>query len=742
MTGFRIHKNNIKFKISLLIIVAGAVVILFLLPLFANYDTIDSQNILKIEKNTKVSNIFASPDSREKFVSVAIGKNEDGVLNLDLPEAFHFDGLSFYFVGDLTKQPSVGAKKIVIYYEDKYGQLKLFDSAENNNQSYYRFFSKHGIETSRLQLRFSEPFYYNLEGGGDVRINDLHLYNKTKTSLFNSLNSNFHFYSQSAGMYIFYYFVFLALLFIPGFVTLFSFSKRFNLNFDSEFILILSPVFGILVMFLATILFLITDFKIVMYIYPAVALLFAIEFIRRKLYRELYKNYLVISFMLIALLCIFLVVVQRDYYFNLQYLGTYLDNLKPIPIDGYPGYFVDNLFPWRIARVYLHDYALNSPEVRNLLTETTIYDRTPVLPMISANIMSIFGEGHFVFQRFLEILAVLFIGAYYSLVRRYFSIKTAVISAFLVVLNVPIFFIAQNAEIYYKFFSIYPVLLALIVFFFFKRYANFIVGLLLALAFLIHPSTLIYSAVILLLYIFRYKSTKDLLQNIYPVISILLFVFAIWFLVPSFVKDSVTNANNHSFYISEASKIGKNFILAKTYNLISLFTPAIFKIGEGPKEAFSIKYLFSHLFLRFSIISNLTPVFFLLLPFYFVKKYREARKWVFISISPLMVYWLLYLNQADFFFQYGGAYFILYPFVIPLCLAFVTNYLLKDKATYKTIILASYIVWMLLNLYYLSGIFEKITSPQLIISGLSWLILLVYCSLSVLLFQKISDKKL
>ena len=716
-------------------------IVLFLLPVFAKYEAIDPQNTIDLEKNAKVSNILAPPDSREKFVSVAIGKNEESVLDLDIPNALHLDGLSFYFVGDLTKQPSVGARKIAVYYEDKDGQLKLFDSVENNSQPYYRFFSKHGVETSRLQLRLSEPFYYNLEGGGDVRINDLHFYKKITADLFDSLKSNFHFYSQSVAAYIFYYFVFLILLFPPGFVVFSLLSKKFNLFFDSEFILILSPVFGIVAMFFTTIIFLITNFKIVLYIYPAVALLLIVEFIRRKLYGELFKNYLIIIFMLIALLCIFLVIVQRDYYFNLQYLGTYLDNLRPIPIDGYSGYFVDNLFPWRIARVYFHDYALSSPEARNLLTETTIYDRTPVLPMISANIMSILGEGHFVFQRFLEILAVLFLGVYYSLVRRYYSSKVAVVSVLLVVLNVPIFLIAQNAEIYYKFLSIYPVLLALIVFFFFKRYPNFIIGCLLALAFFVHPSTLIYSLAVLSLYIFRYKFTKALLRNIYPVISILLLGFAVWFLVPSFVKDSVTSTNNHSFYISEASKVDKNFILAKTYNLVSLFIPTIFKIGEGSKEAFSFKYLFNHIFLRFSIISNLTPLFFLLLPLYFVKKYQEAKRWIFISISPLIIYWLLYLNQADFFFQYGGAYFILYPFVIPLCLAFVINYLLKEKMVYKIIILVSYLAWMLINLYYLSGIFEKMKSPQAMISELSWLILLIYGSLSFFVFLRVSEQK-
>jgi len=728
-------KRTLKIVITL-IAVGLITTVISLFPVFNRYDEINTDNMLATENNSSILDILSPPNSMDRFVSIVIKKDSEGIINLEFNNKIIIDGLSFYFVGDLSGQPSMGAKNISIFSEDSSGQMILVNSTMGNSRPYYKLLTKDKIKTSKIELRFSEPYYYDVNGEGDVRINDLHFYKKNKTNLIKSFNSAVNLCPQSVLAYPFYYLVFLITLLIPGFVAFYLISKKYNLNLDNELILVFSPIFGIVIMFISVIIFLISDLRATLYAYPMISVLLLFEFFRRKLYNDFCENRTMIYLMTCALFLVAMVVMQRDYFFNLQYLGSYLDTNNPIPIDGYPGYFVDSLFPWRISRVYLHDYALNDPMATKLLTETTIYDRTPVLPMISVVILNAFGEGHFIYQRFLEVIAIFFLGAYYVLVSRYYTVKIAVISSILVLLNVQIFLIAQNVEIYYKYFSIYPAILALTIFLFGKKYKNIIVGLLLSLAFLIHPSTLIYSVLLIILYVVKYKISKAMLSNIYSLITILFLTIAIWLLIPLFVLNSSTSTNNHSFYISEFGKINANIILTKIYNIISLFIPSVLRISQGTRETLSIRYFISYQFLRFSIISNLTPLFFILLPYYFILNFRKAKQWILIATLPLFIYWFFYLNQSDFFFMYGGAYFILYPFVIPLCLAFIVNYMLKERIVFRIIILLSYLCSVSISLFYLSGIFEKLKNPQIIISVLFWLILTACCLLAIMVFVK------
>ena len=108
---------------------------------------------------------------------------------------------------------------------------------------------------------------------------------------------------------------------------------------------------------------------------------------------------------------------------------------------------------------------------------------------------------------------------------------------------------------------------------------------------------------------------------------------------------------------------------------------------------------------------------------------------------PLIIYWLFYLNQFNYFHIYGGAYFILFPFVIPLCLALAAKYLMRLIKWQRVTIFATYIAFMGLSLYLISGIFIKIKYASSVAWSLTWFIPIVYGIIATVALRKIIDEQ-
>lgn len=63
-----------------------------------------------------------------------------------------------------------------------------------------------------------------------------------------------------------------------------------------------------------------------------------------------------------------------------------------------------------------------------------------------------------------------------------------------------------------------------------------------------------------------------------------------------------------------------------------------------------------------------------------------------MGLGPLIMFWLIYLNNYNQRFDYGGTYFLLYHFSVPLLLTYVFANL-KTKFSLMLVTL-NYIIWM------------------------------------------------
>ena len=169
------------------------------------YTELDILKNITINGGQQTEIITASPISREQFVSVDIpvrGRNE---LSLSFPNPISINGISFFFPGNLQSQTSFGARNIQLYYIDNNGIKQLINTRTNNTKPYYEYYSRSEIRTSEIKLTFSEPFSFQDNTGGTVRINDLKLYEKTDTNLMDGLFYNLKKYDHSIPARLFYY---------------------------------------------------------------------------------------------------------------------------------------------------------------------------------------------------------------------------------------------------------------------------------------------------------------------------------------------------------------------------------------------------------------------------------------------------------------------------------------------------------------------------------------------------------
>lgn len=660
-----------------------------------------------------------------------ISSQHPGKVEFLFKEKVSFDGFSFFFFGNLHSVSSALAKDFSIYVLNNNNEWELLKEVKNNNLPFYQFSSKNKIITRGLKIEFISAYYEN-----SVWFKNFKFLEKRKVNLIDKIKYFILENNQTLPFYWFYYFVYFLFLFIPG-TSLFSILEKIDKGkIDNEVKFVFSPLVSIFLMFVCTVFYLFLGNKTFLNLYLIIFIISFLYFLKMKSYEVFFHAKTALIFFILPLLINFLTISHRDYLFNMQYIGKEIDSLHPIPTEEvYIGYFADNLFPWRLARAYLHRMPLFSEATKKFLINTNFFDRTPLLPLITVNILNIFGERHFVYQRFLETLAVLIYPAFYLLIKKYFSYNVAVITILCLILNIQISFMPFNVEYFYKYFAIYPLILALILIL--SNYKQtLIIGSLIMISFLIHPYTLFIDGGILSVYLFKIKKQKMsfILKKTIFLLGPLLIFFVIWLSLPK-ILIRLGYLNNDLLYLNLYKErfIGFNWKLMrnKIIGLVYLIIPNILLKGVQTEKIsiFSREFLFE--FFRYSLISNLSPLFFIFLFKYLLKeKLRKNLEFIILAFFPLLFYWLFFINAYNQAFNYGGYYFHFFTFTTPILFSYCVFRILREKKLKKFIVFSSYILFMAFNLYYISGNFKTMKCASIIVNTLSWLIIIVYCLIS------------
>jgi hypothetical protein len=694
-----------------------------------SYSEIQAKDLVSSDSGIDINQIFSSPNSGAEACFFAIPKT----INLIFKKPTDLNGFSVFFPGSanpISRYPS----DFDIYSVDFKGVKTPLVSERNFRNSSFKYLTPRTFTTSVLQMTFKRAPFNKYDVPIRICLQDFKFYGGVRTDLIKS-TLDYLSSSQSVINYWVYYVLFLSVLLIPGYAFLQFLNFVRKLKIDAELILIFSPVISITLMVILGVIRLITGAQ---WLYGLYWLLFLASFVYlfvNKSYQDVIRQKTTILIWFTALLVVFLPIARRDYLSNVPYIGAYLDGQNTLPFEKYPGYFIDSLLPWGFGRTYYHQYALNSPEAKALMPNTPVYDKPPLFPLMVTTLIGLFGERHFVYQRFLETLVSLYYVTFYLLIKKRCSRPIAIIVVLMMFINVQLSQMPINVEVYYKYFALYPVLLSLVLLSKQLKENLWGIGLLLGMAFLIHPSTLIYSGAILAMYFIDNHHPLRFIRRTLPITLILTTLVGMWYLFPKISGLDKLSSRENSFYFGEMTKTEGNLVRNKTLILISLFIPNPRLKGEKAAviSPFSGEYLYQ--FFRYSLLMNLTP----LLLFYLVFNYSKAptKNWrvVLLGTVPLVIYWLLYLHRYDRWYGYGSTFFLLFPFVVPMILSYVAERLSLASIPVRTIIITSYIFFMAVALYFLSGLFVPCGNRLLSTDILTLFNMILFAGLSVILIR-------
>lgn len=679
--------------------------------------------------NAENDGIFASPISGQ-VRSLAVADGSPTELKLSFKEQISFDSFSIFFKGNLHSVSSYLAENFDVFYQDEQETWQKIDEIQNNSSSVYQFYSSGTISTNSIKIVvYKAPC-------GSVQFSDLKFYQKVKVGLIKGIGNTFFEQRKSLPAYFFYSFLLYAFLFIPGYVFLSSLgNKTGSFEGKEEYKIILSPIVTIILLFFIAILYLLTGNNGIFDFFWIIFIFSSLIFLKKDLYRTIFSSKSLWFFIIMAFLITFLVQAERDCLFNFQYAEKYLDKLEFIPLrGGYYGYHGDNILPWRIAKLFLRRIPLNGENTKDHLLgfkPKDVFDRTPGLPLITMVILRLLGESHFIYQRFLNVLASLYYGGAYLLLKKYFSKKVAQITSLLVLLNVPLTFLAFNAEVHYKYFAIFPILLAFLFFFEKKNTNHFLIAILICVGFLVHPMTLIFSSILFLSYFLRYKLTLKFFKKAALAFLLLTLFIIAWALVSKHYKSKF-GISSTGLYFKKVAVFNEEVVVNKFVNLVNIVIPNILLRKPGGGKILFQSRDFTIPVMRFSIVFNLTPLMFILFFVHLKRSIKENKEVLLMAgLSPL-IYIILYSSYAP------GNYFVLYPFIIPCLLGIITNRLVRKKKIFKLIIFSTYIAFMLVSLYFVSGVFITMKCVSIVTHQLFWMIVLMYLFLSGILIKLIA----
>lgn len=525
-----------------------------------------------------------------------------------------------------------------------------------------------------------------------------------------------HYTGHNLTTYWYYYLAYLGLFFVPGYSFVHFLSKLKKATLTPEVILVLSPFASILIMFLQGLLFLWSKNELFLQL-QIVFFVFAIfYFFYHKLFLVLLplSNYLFL--IILSLVTINITTYRRDQFYGLETTGYRLDTALPIPVTGYTGYDADSLTPWRIGRFY-YQQSNETQGDSNQLVGIRIHERTPLLPIIITTNIGLFGQSHFAYARFLEILALFYyLGIIFLISSRGLGPSQRNLIFILLLCNVQLSLMSYNTELFYKYFASYPLIIATS-FALNNKKTNplFSISLLALVSFLIHPYTIIISLVLAIVHLVSQGfSLKSCLISLYAFSPLLLF-FIYWYSSSGAMVASSSQTSSVSVYSHQVSQEPKPPLLAtKSLNLLQLIYPNPLQSTVNPIAKITpTESKFQ--FYRYSLIANLSPTLFVVLTFLiFLKPTKNNPALMVFGLGPLLVFWLIYLNSYNQLFNYGGTYFLLYHFSIPLLLLYTLESLKSKSTTF--IVTCSYLLWMA-TVYREIG--DPFTSPTLVGSSLN-----------------------
>jgi len=664
-----------------------------------------------------------------------VAASEDNPANIELPfsQPVSLNGFSLFFPGDLHAVSSYLAEDFDIYFKGDKNDWVLIDSVQGNRASHYTLRMDKNKDVKSFKLVINKAAFDNSIGIGDLKF-----YVKSPTSFPQGVANFINDHRKGFLSYLGYTFIFYFILLIPGYVLLHLIDNRLKINCHVEDKIAFSPIISVLILAILSLAYIFTEIGQFIEIYVLIFVISLFLFLRLGLYKELKKGIFFLFIIASILLIANLLQAERDFLFNLDYIEKYLDQLKFIPLrGGYYGYHIDNTRSWGIARSFLHHAPVFSEEAKSYrLGESgfSVFDRTPFLSVVTVSILKLFGESHFIYQRFLNVLMALYYGAAYLVVKSFFSKHTAKIVSVLMLLSVHLTYHMLNVEIYLKYFAMYPMFLAFALIS--EKNSpkmkpnSLIIGLLVALSFFIHPMALIFMAVLFFIYLKRDRISKVFLTKSVATFFPAFVLFCGWAFFSNYMKQKsgLDLSQSRNIYVERLSTFSLSSFLNRLINLINIFIPNILLKGIDKEIGFLRQWII--LFLRFSIVSVLTPGIFLAgvlrLKRKHLKKYWQS---LWLGIGPIII---LLIVLPDYSI---GEYALSYQFSLPFLLGFIVEQLNLVSVGKRLLIFVSYPLFMLVPLYYFSGVFIGIRYASLSVGVLFVAIILTYILLSLILLK-------
>ncbi len=468
------------------------------------YHNIANEAKVVCESAKKAKNIIDGSPLTMRPVAIPDNPLHEAVIVFDFEKPRPIGKVGIFFWGDLHRATSYHATEYRIEILCN-GEWISIGEGKDNREPLVTHYINPKYQPTQVKIEFTKAFLDHM-----VQVGEVYLYEREKVSLLKGMVHYLKQYNKSLPASFLYTFLFLIMLFFPGYCIAQAFSERI---LDEEDKFVFSFFFSIILYVIMSLGGLISK---ILGIYNLILLMSIVGFLV-FLYKGWWKKVIQQDRALLIVFPLFLVFSilyqhHRDLMFSLPYIESYLDTVT-IPPMPYYGYHADNLFPWRIAKVFLHHLDPASTYMQEFLGDRfAVFRRTPLLPLLTVPFLHVFGESHFIYQKLLTLLGGLFLLPIYTVIKRIFNKLTAQLTIYTILLNFFFFFLPLSFEVYYKYCALFPIFLILLLIE--KRgiqnlKTNFLLGFIAAISFLIHPAVAVVYLISLFIYIaLKFRSLK------------------------------------------------------------------------------------------------------------------------------------------------------------------------------------------------------------------------------------------
>ena len=668
-------------------------------------------------------------------LGVLVGPADPATIIIPFSEPVHVSGFSFFCAGNMHAVSSYSPRSFEIWYKDHTDEWVSVAREHRHAESTYHLQLSENVTTTAFRV-----VVYIAPEASTAVFGDLTFYERIDVPWYVALADAAYRHRRGPAAYLFYSFLFYALLLIPGVGYTQSFLKKKGGAWPASLLVVCGPLVMLCMLILVAFLGVVTQVMGVLLAWLPLALYGCWLFWRHVSWQMLRAAWRWVTLVAVVLVAINLLQLQRDYMFNLHYIEPYLETLPFIPIHGgYFGYHADNTLQWGIARTLLHQVPIFSEAADALrlgFNGRAMFDRTPFLPLASMPIIQFFGEGHFIYQRWLNVLMALYYPAMVFLVNRLVSKKAALITAVLLVLSPHITYQTFLVEVYIKYVALYPLLLGLIIALVKDiplRARHFSAGLLGVIAYLIHPIVLLFLAPLGVIYLVRYRLSRDFWRRALPVFVPVVIAFVSWSLFSSWflaAHQPPDLPQQPSLYLRQLATVTNETLTNKVINIGNIFVPDILARKAEYDTLFSGTY-FRHQFVRYSMIMAVSPLILLLFlrsltDRVFRVHYRDV---LLMALIPLALFLVLFHTYSF------GAYSLLYPFVVPLIWGLAVTYAERFAGWVRVVGIASFPLWMIPTLQYVSEVTPSLEVESHIVKVSSYAVIALFILLGLVLLR-------